>query len=143
MEEGIFHDFKLESTFNQSSKTSMRLNLSFVLVQLTAKPIPPWIFAFLNGLQNGRNYIWGLSSTGNWPKNIRLSLSYEGRKTGTANVVHAAARRWPLHFKPHPIDRDGRLRRLFLVDRHQVKVVERAIRGPHRPVYLRDRTSGL
>jgi len=87
-EEGTFHDFKVESTFNQSSKTSIRLNLSFVLVSFDGEANSAVGFAFLNGLQNGRNYIWGLTLDRQLAKNIRLNIGYEGRKTGDANMVH-------------------------------------------------------
>ncbi|MBK7410611.1 MAG: hypothetical protein IPJ40_22665 [Saprospirales bacterium] len=87
-ETGIFHDFKLESTYNQSSKTSLRLSLSFVQVGFDGEANSAVGFAFLNGLQKGRNYLWGLNIDRQLAKNIRMSVSYEGRKTGTARVVH-------------------------------------------------------
>ncbi|MBK7334796.1 MAG: hypothetical protein IPJ00_00965 [Saprospirales bacterium] len=88
-EQAVFHDFKLESSYNQSSKTSIRLNLSFVRVKFDGEANSAVGFAFLNGLQNGLNYLWGLGLDRQLAKNIRLSLSYEGRKTGLAKVVHA------------------------------------------------------
>jgi hypothetical protein len=45
-------------------------------------------FAILNGLQDGRNFLWSLTLDQQLAKNIQLRLSYEGRKTGEANVVH-------------------------------------------------------
>ncbi|MFK7796110.1 MAG: hypothetical protein AB8E82_01570 [Aureispira sp.] len=41
------------------------------------------------GLQAGSNYLWNLSLTQALSRNIQLTFSYEGRKTGGAdNVVH-------------------------------------------------------
>lgn len=87
-EKGVFHDFRLEGAYNQSSKTSLRLNLSYVQVKFEGEANSAVGFAFLNGLQNGRNYIWGLTLDRQVAKNIRMSVSYEGRKTGLARVVH-------------------------------------------------------
>jgi hypothetical protein len=87
-EKGTFHDFKLESTYNQSSKTSLRLSLNFVQVRFDGEAGSAVGFAFLNGLQKGRNYLWNLNLDRQLSRNIRMSLSYEGRKTGTASVVH-------------------------------------------------------
>jgi hypothetical protein len=87
-ETGVFHDFKLEGSYNQSSKTALRLNLSLVLVKFEGEANSAVGFAFLNGLQNGRNYLWGLTLDRQVAKNIRMSVSYEGRKTGEARVVH-------------------------------------------------------
>ncbi|MCB9284919.1 MAG: hypothetical protein H6563_12655 [Lewinellaceae bacterium] len=87
-EKGTFHDFKVESTYNQSSKTSLRLSLSFVQVAFDGETTSAVGFAFLNGLQKGRNYLWSLSLDRQIARNVRMSLSYEGRKTGTARVVH-------------------------------------------------------
>jgi len=42
----------------------------------------------LNGLQNGRNLLWDVTFDRQLAKNIQINLSYEGRKTGLAKVVH-------------------------------------------------------
>ncbi|MEZ4982694.1 MAG: hypothetical protein R2769_14140 [Saprospiraceae bacterium] len=45
-------------------------------------------YAMLDGLRNGQNYLWDFSLDRQLVKNIRLNLSYNGRKTGTGNIVH-------------------------------------------------------
>ena len=82
------HDLSLETTLNTASNTSLRLNFSLVKVKFNGKSNSPVGFAILNGLQDGDNYLWNLRLDRRITKNIQLSLSYEGRKTGMAKVVH-------------------------------------------------------
>ncbi|TAK39285.1 MAG: hypothetical protein EPO28_10900 [Saprospiraceae bacterium] len=82
------HDLKLESVYNQSATTSIRSEFSLVNIRFEGQANSSVGFAFLNGLQNGKNYIWSLALDRQIGKNIRLGISYEGRKTGTANMVH-------------------------------------------------------
>lgn len=82
------HDFNLEATYNRSGKSSLRAMFSFVKVQFDGNPNSPVGFVILNGLQKGENFLWNLSLNRQLANNIQLNLSYEGRKTGTASVVH-------------------------------------------------------
>ncbi len=45
-------------------------------------------FAILNGLQNGRNWLWNLGLNRQLSRNLTLSISYEGRQTGESKTVH-------------------------------------------------------
>jgi hypothetical protein len=87
-ETGRFNDLSLEITWNQKSLTSFRSSFSFVQVKFDGDPTSAVGFAFLNGLQNGNNYLWNLTIDRQLAKNVRLGISYEGRKTGSAQVVH-------------------------------------------------------
>jgi hypothetical protein len=82
------HDLKWETVYNQSTTTSIRSEFSMVNIRFEGQANSPVGFAFLQGLQNGRNYLWNLSLDRQLGKNIRLGISYEGRKTGTARMVH-------------------------------------------------------
>jgi len=87
-EQARIHDFNLELTYNQSSATSLQVQTSFVSIDYTGTRNSPVEFAMLEGLQPGRNYLWSVLFNRRLSKNVRLSLNYEGRKTGSANVVH-------------------------------------------------------
>jgi hypothetical protein len=87
-EQSRFHDIQLEGTFNQSAATSLRTQFSYVQVQFDGEANSAVGFAFLNGLQNGNNYIWSFTLDRQLARNVRMGLSYEGRKTGLAPVVH-------------------------------------------------------
>ena len=82
------HNLSLESTFNTATNTSLRLNVSLVQIKFDGQANSPVGFAILNGLQVGSNYLWNLRLDRRLTQNIQLGLSYEGRKTGTARVVH-------------------------------------------------------
>ena len=87
-ESALQHDLSFESTYNRTATTSIRSRFSFVNINFDGEPNSPIGFAILNGLQNGRNFIWNINLERQLSKNVRLSLSYEGRRTGTARTVH-------------------------------------------------------
>lgn len=82
------HDLTWELKFNKSSKTSIETEFSFVKIAFDGEANSAVGFAFLNGLQNGNNYLWNVTIDRKLARNIQLSIGYEGRKTGTARVVH-------------------------------------------------------
>ncbi|MCF8246104.1 MAG: hypothetical protein K9J37_15450 [Saprospiraceae bacterium] len=82
------NDLKWELTFNQSATTSIRSEFSFVKIAFNGQANSPVGFAFLQGLQNGKNFIWSITLDRQVAKNIRIGITYEGRKTGQANLVH-------------------------------------------------------
>jgi len=82
------HDINLEATYNRNTTTAIRLNTSYVLADFQGDANTPVAFTMLNGLKDGKNFFWTLSLDRQLGKNLRLSLSYEGRKTGSNRVVH-------------------------------------------------------
>lgn len=82
------NDLNVEATFNRSTATAIRLRLSLIHIAFEGAPNSPVGFALLNGLAPGRNLLWNLSFDRTLARNITLRLSYEGRKTGTARVIH-------------------------------------------------------
>ncbi len=82
------HDFKLEATYNRSARSSFRAAFSWVNIDFEGQASSPVGFAILNGLQPGKNLLWNLSFDQQLGRNLQLRLSYEGRKTGAADVVH-------------------------------------------------------
>jgi hypothetical protein len=82
------NDLKWEMTYNQSATTSIRSEFSFVKIAFNGQANSPVGFAFLQGLQNGKNFIWNITLDRQVAKNIRVGITYEGRKTGQANLIH-------------------------------------------------------
>lgn len=66
----------------------LRAGLSLVQMELVGDPRSPVGFTLLNGLQVGKNWLWNLTSTRQLGRYLQLTLSYEGRQTGTAKAVH-------------------------------------------------------
>lgn len=88
VERASSHKGSLELTYTQLSKTNIRSSFSFVQMDYSGDNNSPVAFALLEGLQPGRNLLWTLNFSRNLSRNIQLSLSYEGRKTGEARMVH-------------------------------------------------------
>lgn len=86
-EESLQKKLNLESTF-RPGQSSYTVNFSYVNVDFSGSTNSSVGFAMLNGLQRGENFLWNAGINRQLSKNIRLSFSYEGRKTGTAGVIH-------------------------------------------------------
>ncbi|MEM9846597.1 MAG: hypothetical protein AAF847_01815 [Bacteroidota bacterium] len=82
------NDLSAEFTYNRNTTTSIRLRTSYIAVNFQGDTQSPVAFAMLNGLQNGQNLLWNLSFDRQIGRNIRLSLSYDGRKIGDNQIVH-------------------------------------------------------
>ena len=87
-EQAVQHDLNLEIAFNRSAKTTIRSRFSWIQIDFSGESNSPVGFAILNGLQDGRNLLWNINFDRQLAKNIRLNLSYDGRKTGENRVVH-------------------------------------------------------
>ncbi len=66
----------------------LQARLRYVNIDFEGEASSPIGFALLNGLQPGRNFIWSTSATQQIGRFLQLSISYEGRQTGTARTVH-------------------------------------------------------
>jgi hypothetical protein len=45
-------------------------------------------FAMLEGLQNGNNILWNINFDKRLSQVLQMTISYDGRKTGSAAIVH-------------------------------------------------------
>ncbi len=82
------NNFSLEATWNQTSDAQIRAKFSSESVKFSGDVSTPIAFAFLEGLQNGQNFIWNINFDKNLSKNLLFSLGYEGRKIGDVKTVH-------------------------------------------------------
>ncbi len=87
VEKAIQRNLSLEATY-RPEQSAYSVRFSYVKVDFTGQAGTPVGFAILNGLQPGRNLLWNLGVNRQLSANLQLSLSYEGRKTGEAQVVH-------------------------------------------------------
>ncbi|MEY4877307.1 MAG: hypothetical protein RL708_2457 [Bacteroidota bacterium] len=81
---------KITSELKWNVLNSSVVNASFSLasVQYNHATNTPVAYAMLEGLQKGSNYLWSVSIERKLANNIEMSIIYDGRKTGTANIVH-------------------------------------------------------
>lgn len=77
-------------TFRKANTYSIDGTFSFVKIQYSGLPNSPIEFDLLEGLKDGRNYLWNILFTKRMAKNIDLTIDYEGRLTGVSPTVHVA-----------------------------------------------------
>lgn len=69
---------------------SLRIKAGYTDIRYTGQSNTSIAFTMLDGLQNGKNFLWSLSLDRQLSKTMQLSLSYDGRKTGVNRIVHVA-----------------------------------------------------
>jgi len=91
------NDWSAELTWNPPGKanssgfravTSLRARANYVQVNYSGAPNSPVAYAMLDGLQNGKNFLWSLNLDRQLSRSVQLSLNYEGRQTGENRTVH-------------------------------------------------------
>ncbi len=82
------HDLNLELVLKRSISTALRVSGSYATIDFNGEKNSPIEFAMLQGLQNGRNFLWNVVLDRRLSNNIQLNITYEGRQTGTAKAVH-------------------------------------------------------
>lgn len=78
----------LEAKYNVLSKSTLNTRFTYADIHFTGTGNSPVQFAMLEGLLPGTNLLWSVSLEKKMSNKINLSLSYDGRKTGTAKMVH-------------------------------------------------------
>jgi len=84
------HEVTLEYTYRKQQSFSLDARFSVVGIQFSGIPGSPIEYDLLEGLKNGRNYLWNVLFTKRLANNIDLSLNYEARKAGVLETVHVA-----------------------------------------------------
>ncbi len=87
-ETAFLHEFAIESSFRKVNKYSLDGNFSFVNINFSGRSNSPLEFDMLDGLRNGRNYLWNMIFTKRLSKYLDLTINYEGRKTGIVPTTH-------------------------------------------------------
>ncbi len=83
------HDVTTEITYSKTSKTNIQSSFSIVQMQYNGNPTSSVGYTMTEGLQSGSNFLWKISFSQALSRNIQMTISYEGRKTGDdAPVVH-------------------------------------------------------
>ncbi|MTB52408.1 hypothetical protein [Lewinella sp. W8] len=79
---------RLELQLEANYRRWLTARFRWVDIALEGDARSPVGFALLQGLQPGRNLLWNLGATRQLGQYLQLTLSYEGRQTGTASTVH-------------------------------------------------------
>ena len=90
-QQAIIHDggFELKTNFILKGQLSAKFNY----INITYNDVDNTALAFemLEGLKTGSNFTWGATFQRTIGNNLQLSINYDGRKSGTANVIHIAS----------------------------------------------------
>lgn len=81
---GLTSEFALRS----ANKYSFDCSISYVDIKFSGKANSPIEYDLLDGLKNGKNYIWNIIYTKRMAKNIDLTINYEGRRTGVSPLIN-------------------------------------------------------
>lgn len=90
-------DWSAEMTWNPPGKpndagfravTSVRTRATYSRIAFNGASNSAVAYAMLDGLQDGRNFLWSLNIDRQLSRSVQLSLNYEGRKTGGNRMVH-------------------------------------------------------
>ncbi|MFN8293566.1 MAG: hypothetical protein U0T72_07550 [Chitinophagales bacterium] len=85
------HQAGLQSRYNISGKAAAEARFTYSLVHYADKDYrnQQLEYAMLEGLQNGNNLVWNGTVEYRLTPAVLLTFVYDGRKTGTAKVVHS------------------------------------------------------
>lgn len=87
-EEANTNNFALELNQRSSNKSSLDMRLSYVDIAYAGDPNTPLEYDILDGLKDGGNVLWNALYTRRLNGVLDLSVSYEGRKTGSVKAIH-------------------------------------------------------
>ena len=87
----VFADSRQISTegrHNTNNRSSVNAKFTFTEVKFTGNQNSPAAFNLLQGLNNGKNYQFNVELDYRLTKKLYLVAGYEGRKLGSARIVH-------------------------------------------------------
>jgi len=81
-------EFGGEVTYNLAGSSSLQGSYSLVSNRFAGDRNSPAAYEMLQGLQPGRNQLWGLTLFRKLANNLQLNLSYNGRKAEESRAIH-------------------------------------------------------
>jgi len=87
-ETAIAHNINVDIRYNIITSGSINLRTTYANIKYNGISNSSLGYTMLDGLQNGKNYLWQVSFEKRVSKNIEMSLQYEGRKPAGTPTVH-------------------------------------------------------
>ncbi len=78
----------LDFRYNVPGNSTIGSKISYTQVAFEGQEDSPVGFAMLEGLQNGNNILWNINFDKRLSQVLQMTISYDGRKTGSAAIVH-------------------------------------------------------
>lgn len=93
LERALSHSLNSEIKYNILQSTSIQAKFTYSDIRFTAfsntpNTNSPAAYIMLDGLLPGKNFLWSLDLTKRLSNSLELNIQYEGRKPGTARIVH-------------------------------------------------------
>jgi len=85
---GTINSIVLDSKYNLVQSGVFTAKLSYSNIQFDGTPNSTVSYIMLEGLQPGKNYLWGFDFTKRLANALELSFQYEGRKPGDTRTIH-------------------------------------------------------
>ncbi|HYE54527.1 MAG TPA: hypothetical protein VD996_06775 [Chitinophagaceae bacterium] len=87
------HSLNQEIKYNILQTTSIQVKFTYTNILYQSKDVNPGLnstvnYILLDGLLPGKNFLWNLDLTKRLSNSLELNIQYEGRKPGSARVVH-------------------------------------------------------
>ena len=87
-EKAVANNINIDLRYNIVSTGSVNLKGTYANIAYNGISNTSLGYIMLDGLQNGKNYLWQASFEKRVSKNIEMSLQYEGRKPAGNPTVH-------------------------------------------------------
>lgn len=87
-EKNIANKLNLAIRYSKGGKQTIDSKFTFANVKYNGETGTTKAYLILEGLQQGKNYLWNLDYSRQLSKNLLLNLGYEGRKTGSSKIVN-------------------------------------------------------
>lgn len=81
-------EFGGDYRYTKVGKGTLDLGVNYIRVDYDGVPSTTLAYELLRGLQNGNNITWRLGYQQTLVNNIQVTLSYDGRSSETADVIH-------------------------------------------------------
>lgn len=87
-EKAVADYYNSEIRYNIISSGSINTKITYANIQYDGNSNNSLGYAMLDGLQNGKNWLWNVGLDKRLSKNVEMSIQYEGRKPATSNAIH-------------------------------------------------------
>jgi len=88
MEKALVNECTAEARYSHQTRGRLTSKISAVFINFSGENNTSLAYTMLDGLSDGKNYLWELQYSKNISEFLNLSLSYNGQKSDDAKVIH-------------------------------------------------------
>lgn len=87
-EKAVSHSIQTDLRYNLPGSGTVNVRATYSSISFNGQANSTIGYTMLDGLQNGRNWLWGAQFERRLSRNVEMSLEYEGRRPGGGGVIH-------------------------------------------------------